>query len=64
VLLLDEPFDGLDARCRAIAERVVDAAVEQGAQIILGTHHLEDIPAFIHRRLELRDGTARVRRTS
>jgi molybdate transport system ATP-binding protein len=64
VLLLDEPFDGLDASSRAIAERVVGAAVEQGAQIILGTHHVEDIPAFIRHRLDLRDGTARARRAN
>jgi molybdate transport system ATP-binding protein len=62
LLLLDEPYDGLDARSRSIADREIGRAVAGGAQVIVATHHAEDVPAFVDRRLELLDGAGRVRR--
>lgn len=58
LLLLDEPYDGLDARSRAIMSRAVEAAVKGGAQVVLATHHDEDVPTFVRHRLELRSGGA------
>lgn len=63
LLLLDEPFDGLDARSRTVMSREIDAAVARGAQVVLATHHVEDVPPFVRHRLELAGGRARVRRT-
>lgn len=47
VLLLDEPFNGLDPAAQALlAERVAHLAAA-GTQIIVTTHHAEDLPPFI-----------------
>lgn len=62
LLLLDEPFDGLDARSRAIMSREVGKAVVRGAQVVLATHHLEDVPSYVQDRIELAGGRARLRR--
>lgn len=62
LLLLDEPCDGLDADSRAIASREVRAAISRGTQVVLATHHIEDVPSFIARRLELDDGRVRLHR--
>lgn len=53
LLLLDEPFDGLDADARQLVAREIEAAVRGGAQLVLATHHAEDVPAFVTRRLTL-----------
>jgi len=53
LLLLDEPFDGLDTDARRIVARLVERAVEQGAQVVIATHHRDDVPAFVTRRLDL-----------
>jgi len=53
LLLLDEPFDGLDASARDIVAAQVAAAVERGTQVVLATHHPEDVPAYVTRRLTL-----------
>lgn len=53
LLLLDEPFDGLDARARKIVAAEVAGAVRGGAQVVIATHHAEDVPSFVTRRLEL-----------
>jgi ABC-type molybdenum transport system ATPase subunit/photorepair protein PhrA len=56
VLLLDEPFDGLDSTVGARVHALVDAAVRGGAQVILATHHREDVPAYVRQFVELRPG--------
>jgi molybdate transport system ATP-binding protein len=53
LLLLDEPLDGLDAEARAMVARELEAAVRRGTQVVLATHHAEDVPAFVTRRLRL-----------
>jgi molybdate transport system ATP-binding protein len=53
LLLLDEPFDGLDAPARDIVAAQVAAAVRRGTQVVLATHHPEDVPAYVTRRLML-----------
>ncbi|HEX7373847.1 MAG TPA: ATP-binding cassette domain-containing protein [Steroidobacteraceae bacterium] len=56
LLLLDEPFDGLDAEVSARARDLVDAAARGGAQLVLATHHREDVPPYVANCLELRPG--------
>jgi molybdate transport system ATP-binding protein len=47
LLLLDEPFDGLDAATRSIALRVIGDLADRGVQIVLATHHGEDVPDYV-----------------
>lgn len=62
LLLLDEPFDGLDAEARAIVGSQVAAAVRRGTQVVLATHHAEDVPPYVTKRLALPVVRARARR--
>lgn len=63
LLLLDEPFDGLDAPARELVAAHVAAAVQRGTQVVLATHHSGDVPAYVTRRLMLpvRDALAHCR---
>jgi len=56
LLLLDEPFDGLDADATDRAQALVESAVRGGAQVVLATHHREDVPPFVTHMLEMRKG--------
>lgn len=56
LLLLDEPFDGLDADVGARVHALVDGAVRGGAQIVLATHHREDVPPYVRNFVLLRPG--------
>ena len=53
LLLLDEPFDGLDAEARLRVASEIQAAARAGAQVVLATHHADDVPEFVTRRLTL-----------
>jgi molybdate transport system ATP-binding protein len=44
VLLLDEPFDGLDTRAKAAFNRTLDRVARNGTQLIMVTHRLHDLP--------------------
>jgi molybdate transport system ATP-binding protein len=60
LLVLDEPCDGLDPESRAALLAGVQGLCEEGRQVVLVTHHLEDlelVPALTHV-LELRAGRA------
>ena len=41
LLLLDEPFSGIDARTRAVLATVVDGLSRQGKTIVAATHDLD-----------------------
>jgi molybdate transport system ATP-binding protein len=56
LLLLDEPFDGLDPDVGARARELVSTAVSGGAQLVLATHHREDVPDYVRHFVELRPG--------
>ena len=56
VLLLDEPLDGLDGEVRAHVLALIDRAVRGGAQLIIASHHPEDLPAYVNHIVELRAG--------
>ncbi|MYL82073.1 ATP-binding cassette domain-containing protein [Desulfovibrio aerotolerans] len=43
LLLLDEPFSGLDAASRVLAMEAVSAAARSGATVVCAVHHLGDI---------------------
>jgi molybdate transport system ATP-binding protein len=53
LLLLDEPFDGLDSAWRSAIERRLEAAVRAGTQLVVATHHRDDLPPYVSRTLEL-----------
>jgi ABC-type molybdenum transport system ATPase subunit/photorepair protein PhrA len=57
--LLDEPFDGLDAQARERLRRRLDAVVESdGATLVIASHHEDDVPGYVRRRLTMRRGRA------
>lgn len=56
LLLLDEPFDGLDAASRERVTRCISLAAEQGGTLVVSAHRDEDIPPFITEGLLLRNG--------
>ena len=56
LLLLDEPFDGLDAASRERVTRCIGLAAEQGGTLVVSAHRDEDIPPFITQGLLLRNG--------
>jgi len=62
LLLLDEPFDGLDAPARGVVAAQLAAAVRRGAQVVLATHHPEDVPPYVTKRLALPVRRARAAR--
>src|SRR6185369_27413 len=47
LLLFDEPFDGLDAKARREFARVLESVVDSGTQLVIVTHHLDDLPRCI-----------------
>jgi molybdate transport system ATP-binding protein len=61
ILLLDEPYAGLDARTRAALRALVEQASAAGATTVMTTHHLDDWPARTSHELEIAGGRARYR---
>ena len=51
LLLLDEPFDGLDAATCATALRVIGDMAARRVQVVLATHHGEDVPDYVRNEL-------------
>jgi molybdate transport system ATP-binding protein len=47
LLLLDEPFDGLDTATLSTALRVIGDLAAARAQIVLATHHGADVPDYV-----------------
>jgi molybdate transport system ATP-binding protein len=58
LLLLDEPFDGLDAATQRRFRDRLEAAVRRGATVVMATHHDEDVPAWVRSQLWLLRGRA------
>jgi molybdate transport system ATP-binding protein len=58
VLLLDEPWNGLDPEGRAGMMALVQALAESGTRLVLVTHHEYEIVPAVNRLLELREGRA------
>jgi len=56
VLLLDEPFAGLDPGARAALGAAVAAVAGAGTGLVLVTHHEDEVPAVVGRRARLDGG--------
>lgn len=56
VLVLDEPFDGLEKPIRDALDRQLDAVAALGVGIVMVTHHPEDLPHCMTHGLILRQG--------
>lgn len=56
LLLLDEPFEGIDDESRAGLLHVLIEAKQRGLALVLSTHRLEEASALCERFLELREG--------
>ncbi|HEY2590357.1 MAG TPA: ATP-binding cassette domain-containing protein [Steroidobacteraceae bacterium] len=61
LLLLDEPFSGLDAATREDLKRELEALAVRGATIVIATHHRQEWPRCASCELELRAGRVRYR---
>jgi len=47
VLLLDEPFDGLDLESKLALQAALDDLSRNGTRLLVVTHHLDDLPRCI-----------------
>lgn len=56
LLILDEPFNGLDAASRDRFEHLLAQWVDSGTQLVLIVHRLGEVPAYCTHRLELDHG--------
>ena len=56
VLVLDEPYAGLDPTARFHFAQVLSGLTGSGRGLLLVTHHIEDIPPQVDRVVMLRDG--------
>lgn len=56
ILILDEPFDGLDQNSRQHLFQTIEDLIEQNIQIILIAHRLEEISPKIQQVLMLKEG--------
>lgn len=59
LLLLDEPFSGLDAATREDLKRELETLAERGVAIVIATHHRNEWPRCATCELELREGRVR-----
>ncbi|HEU4529689.1 MAG TPA: ATP-binding cassette domain-containing protein [Steroidobacteraceae bacterium] len=58
LLLLDEPCTGLDASTRAVVLAHLQRLAEAGVQLVMATHHPDDVVPAINRVLRLQRGSA------
>ena len=56
LLVLDEPFDGLDRRGRQDMTRSLDELIQTGVQIVMATHRRGELPGCISYGLHLNGG--------
>jgi len=59
LLLLDEPFTGLDPVRRRRLRSALSGLAKGGARLVVAVHHLEDLPPEVNRRLHLTRGSGR-----
>lgn len=59
LLLLDEPFTGLDPARRAGLRSALAGLARGGTRLVIAVHHHDDLPALMNRRLQLARGTGR-----
>lgn len=56
LIIFDEPFDGLDGESKRDFAAALERVAEQGTQLLIVTHHLDDLPACMTHGLVLRAG--------
>jgi molybdate transport system ATP-binding protein len=56
ILLLDEPFDGLDEASRAFLTARLHELANQGTHFVLVSHHESDFPSFLTHEMHLENG--------
>lgn len=56
LLILDEPFDGLDIASRKALSDILHRLMAEGQQIILVSHRIEEIPPNFDNIIRLKDG--------
>ncbi|MBA0281510.1 ATP-binding cassette domain-containing protein [Stenotrophomonas maltophilia] len=56
VLILDEPFSGLDPVNQVAVADLINRAARQGTAVVLSAHHIELLQRLANRILVLRDG--------
>jgi ABC-type molybdenum transport system ATPase subunit/photorepair protein PhrA len=61
IVLLDEPYTGLDALTRRRLRAQVEHWVGEGRTVVMATHHADDWPRASGCELELAAGRARYR---
>jgi molybdate transport system ATP-binding protein len=59
LLLLDEPYAGLDVRTRGALQSLVNGPGLRHAAIVMATHHRDEWPAAVTQELELAAGEVR-----
>ncbi len=59
ILLLDEPYAGLDARTHAALRSLLERAITTGTTVVMTTHHLDEWPLLATHEIELARGRAR-----
>jgi ABC-type molybdenum transport system ATPase subunit/photorepair protein PhrA len=60
LLIFDEPFDGLDAASRRDFRAALEKVAARGTQLLVVTHHLDDLPQCITHGLFLEHGRVAV----
>jgi molybdate transport system ATP-binding protein len=60
LLLLDEPFTGLDPGRRLNLRDALSGLARQGTRLVIAIHHREDLPPEVNRRLHLKKGRGSV----
>ena len=56
LLILDEPFNGLDSRSRKDLKENLDDLIQSGVRLVLITHRFEELPTGITHVLQMKDG--------
>ncbi|GIX41466.1 MAG: ABC transporter ATP-binding protein [Leptospiraceae bacterium] len=56
ILILDEPFDGLDIKGRIEFEKFISEISKQISFIIIVLHRIEEIPSFVKKAILLKEG--------
>jgi molybdate transport system ATP-binding protein len=56
LLLLDEPFAGVDQATRTVLRQDVERALGEGIAVIMSTHHEDEWPHGLTHELELKEG--------
>jgi molybdate transport system ATP-binding protein len=56
LLILDEPFQGLDSQAICLAQNWLDSRLRPNQTLIFVSHYAEEIPRTVNRRIQLEKG--------